>query len=157
MTPSEWKRIRYFGPKENWGDSSLMLFSFVSLLDAFRDFVGFPIVVSKGTQGEHVQTSLHYCGKAADIVFPGKAVSDSFDLFIAASRFDFTEIGIYVGWDYQGNPAAGMHLAFTEHSGNEPARKRYWIGTSEAGTDGTPVRVELSIENLRKFGFLKAV
>lgn len=154
MTAAEWKRIRHFGLGEAWGDPSLMAFSFVHLLDCFRDFVGAEIVISKGTQGTHVETSLHYSGRAADIVFPGLTIVNGLDLFIAASRFDFAEIGLYRGWQYQGKPIAGMHLGYRDPNPNDVAKKHYWIGIPTIAGDGTPERIPLTLANLRAQGFL---
>lgn len=153
MNATDWRRIRHFTACEAWGDPRLMVFSFVHLLDCFRDFLDKSIVISKGTQGTHVQTSLHFAGKAVDAVLPGTSIRDAVDIFIAASRFGFTEIGIYVGWEYEGEPVVGIHLAYSEPNPNEVSRKHYWIGTDKTGADGTPERVPLTYANLRLYGF----
>lgn len=155
MGPNDWSRIRHFGPDEAWGDPSRMVFRFVYLLDSLRDYLAKSMVISKGTQGTHVETSLHYLGRAADVVFPGLTIADALNLFIAASRFPFTEIGLYVGWEYQSKPIAGMHLGYRDPNPNEAVSPtHYWIGTDKVGADGTPDRLPLTVENMHTQGFL---
>jgi hypothetical protein len=157
VTPADWQKVRHFGPGENWGEADRMYFPFVAMLDRFREFVGVQIVISKGTQGKHVLTSNHYKGYAGDLVFPALAPWQLVDLFFNATRFDFTEVGIYPDWKYAEKITGGMHLAFNpDERQGDVARKKYWIGTPEKTATGDQLRVAVTVENLRRYGFLAA-
>ena len=135
MTQDEWKSLKHFKSDENWGDPSLMLPELVFELDAMREYSGIAMFVSYGTQGEHVKTSLHYpqnnpdgFGHAVDILFPGKPPRAILDLFIMASRFKWTGIGLYTGWELTKKPTAGMHLEMGSYS-----PRKYWLGVTSEG------------------------
>lgn len=111
MSPDEWKKIVYFKASENWGDAGAISFDLVSALDRYRSYVSVPIAVTCGTQGEHEKNSLHYQGKAVDIVFPGQPIERLFDLCLSAMRFpEFRGIGLYTQWSYKGVKCGGLHL-----------------------------------------------
>jgi len=102
MTWEEWKKIRYFSPRENWGDPEKIEFRLVFLLDCLRQFIGCPIIIHCGTQGTHTKGSYHYVGKAVDCHAVGISL---LDFYLAAERFPFGGIGVYPYWN---NP--GLHL-----------------------------------------------
>lgn len=110
MTPQDWEQIRYFSPKENWGDPYKMEFGLIWLLDSFREFHGRPIFISMGTQGKHSPNSMHYVGKAVDLIIEcGK--STKLDVILSLFRFPFTGLGIYPDWQYHKfSRSLGVHL-----------------------------------------------
>lgn len=103
MTQADWDRIKNFSPQEDWGDPDRMDPNLVFALDAFRKYVGRAVMIHCGTQGTHVDGSVHYLGKAVDLHVVGM---HCFDAFIAATRFfQFHGIGLYPDWN---NP--GLHV-----------------------------------------------
>jgi len=112
MTKKEWGLIKYFSPKEDWGDPDRMEFYLVYLLDRLRFIIGKPIIIHYGTQGKHSPNSWHYVGKAVD--FHAKGIS-LFQLFLSATRFPFGGIGVYPFWD---NP--GLHVDTRPRPNGEP-------------------------------------
>jgi len=104
-----WPQLKNFSPNENWGNPEKMDHRLLKLLDVYRTVVDEQIFVSCGTQGQHVQNSLHYQGKAVDILFPNQHRS-LFDCFLIAERFNFGGIGIYPDWVYNGKKIGGLHL-----------------------------------------------
>ncbi len=123
MNPSDWEKIKHFGPHENWGNVDLISFPLILELDAFRDKINTPIFISCGTQGKHLANSYHYQGLAVDILFPEKEKKDLPNLFIMASRFKFSGIGIYPDWEYLNEKRGGMHLDL-----RPTALKAMWVG-----------------------------
>lgn len=99
-------------------------------LDDFRDYLGSPIFITCGTQGEHAANSQHYQGKAVDVVFPDTKMG-LLDRFIAAERFGFRGIGIYPEWKYQGRDFGGLHLDVRplsyELDGTQEYQQARWI------------------------------
>ena len=146
MNTDQWKSIKHFKVTDNWGDVNRISVKLVDLLDEYRSFINTPINVNVGTQGTHVEKSEHYLGLAVDICFPEKEVKDLFDLFLAASRFDFNGIGIYPGWHYNGKVIGGMHLDIRDSE-----YRKLWIGVDEHNHQ---VYEAFNSENLKKYGFL---
>ena len=140
MTEKDWAKLHWFNKKENWGDPDKMSPVLLNEMDAFRFHTGKKIYVSYGTQGVHEKNSTHYYGLAADIIFPEVAPKDLPDMFIAASRFNFTGIGLYPHWKLNGTILGGLHL---DH--RRGRQKQYWIGLP----DGT--YVNLNFENIKKY------
>lgn len=130
-----WEQLKYFKKEENWGDPEKMDHQLLLELDNFRHFVGYPMVITCGTQGKHVADSLHYQGKAVDIICPSLKV---LDFYLKAERFKFGGIGIYPDWRSNGEQVGGLHLDVRE----KPAR---WLGFAGG-------YFELTAENLKKFG-----
>lgn len=152
MTEDQWSQIRHFKESEGWGDPSMMDFEFLYTLDQYRTFIGIGmrLTPSGGTVGVHEPLSLHYSGKAGDFIFKREGAKPSlFDLFLEATRFEFTEIGIYPYWESQGEKVGGIHFGKkTLAPGN---RKRFWMGVVEAGKQ---IYVGLTLDNLRKHGVI---
>ena len=146
MTPDQWAQIRNFNPEENWGDPTKMDFALLQELDAFRGFIGTEIHVNCGVQGEHVNNSMHYHGKAVDIMFPSVTKEDLFDLWIAAQRFpEFRGVGLYPDWNLDGRVLGGMHLD------SRPGNRALWLGKrSEGGNSYLP----LTLVNLKTLGLV---
>ncbi len=123
-----------------------MSFSLLQELDAFHDFLGQPMIVSCGTQGQHEKNSLHYVGSAVDLIFPRAGKAGMVDVLFAAMRFGFTGIGIYPDWELHGVKLGGLHLD------NRVAPSRaLWLGVIE---NGGRVYKALSVENLTDAGLL---
>lgn len=97
-------------------------------LEAFREWIDTPIFVLCGTQGIHSVSSQHYLGKAVDILFPLQTLQDLPDLFLGASRFPFTGIGIYPHWGLSGVPIGGLHLDI-----REAPQRALWLCTIQDG------------------------
>ena len=101
MTLENWNRIRYFTPREKWGDWTWLQEDLIFKLDAMRRFAGVPIIIhcAYDTFG-HSKDSYHYKGMAADLHFVGRNLLDQ---FIIASRF-FSGIGCYdeTVWQHSG-------------------------------------------------------
>lgn len=110
MQPEDWAKLKHFKRSDNWGDPDKMSRSLLFELDAFRAFIGRPIVVTCGTQGVHSPKSQHYQGLAVDIVFPGAKPCDLIDTFFAVARFNFNGVGLYPHWKMNGQKVGGMHL-----------------------------------------------
>lgn len=126
MTKNDWLDITYFKRTDNWGDPDLMDSKLIHLLQNFRMMAETPIVVSCGTQGKHAKNSAHPLGRAVDILFPEKNLSDIPELFIKATKLQFQGIGIYSHWKYNDKIIGGMHLD------NQPRPTRaYWICHSD--------------------------
>jgi len=102
MTDEQWKSIKYFSPRENWGDPKKVSYTLVKLLDDLRSYIGHPIYVLCGTQGKHTKHSYHYVGKAADVYCDE---IDLLDFYLASERFSFGGIGVYPNWAHP-----GLHL-----------------------------------------------
>lgn len=123
MLDFEWDEVRHFTKNENWGDASKMSLQFLLCLDSFRDKLGKSIVITCGTQGEHVTGSHHSEGFAVDCVIPDINLIDG---FINAVRFPFTGIGIYPDWEYLGKRIGGFHFELVSNMTVVP--KKLWMG-----------------------------
>lgn len=143
MTNDQWKLLKNFKPTENWGDPLRMDFIFMALLDDFRTLVGTPIFVSCGVQGAHVERSMHYLGRAADIILPKVEREDLYKIVKHAQDNGFGGIGLYDHWHYHGKVTGGLHL-------DNRSQHATWMGVKESGKQ---VYKALSEENLIKYGF----
>jgi uncharacterized protein YcbK (DUF882 family) len=112
-----WTGIKFFHPDskvDTWGDTHKITRPLLEELDAFRAFVGVPIIVTSGYREKkrnEQSDSQHAYGQAADIVAPDYK-GPLFDLYLAASRFGFKGIGLYPHWFYRtvDNVIGGLHL-----------------------------------------------
>jgi uncharacterized protein YcbK (DUF882 family) len=101
MTPTQWETVRHFDPSENWGDPSMMDCRLILELDRLRHYIGRRIVVHCGYEARDGK-GFHPLGKAVDCHAVGL---HPVDFYVAASRFDFGGIGLYLWWN-----APGLHL-----------------------------------------------
>lgn len=120
--PINWSQVRHFSKTDNWGNHSLIVPDLVYMLDSLRKYLSTPILISRGTQGQHVFNSYHYWkfgpndenevpkGLAADILFPKASKNDLPDLFLKAQKLPFGGVGIYPHWKYQDKTIGGMHV-----------------------------------------------
>lgn len=147
MHLSDWVAVKHFTVNENWGDSSIISLDLVKELDLFREFTGIPMVITCGTQGDHVPNSQHPMGLAVDCVFrlpDGKTI---WDVWIDAQRFAFKGIGVYPHWKLEGVAVGGLHLDVRK----APYRAQ-WIGRIDP-IKGKQVYLPVSKENLLLAGF----
>jgi hypothetical protein len=136
--------LKYFranSTTDQWGDPSKISIQLLTKLDAFREFIGVPIIITSGyragDKGEHGR------GLAADIMAPHYPGS-LFDLYLTAERFGFAGIGIYPDWAYQGAIHGGLHLDVRN------AKSARWIGTRPH--PGAPNSyVALTAANIQKY------
>lgn len=145
MIQSDWKLLRYFGPAENWGDPQRMDLNHLLMLDKLRAKLGTRMIVTCGTQGKHVENSLHGLGLATDIVFPELRPENLLDVFIEASRLPFGGIGLYPFWKHANVIRGGIHLD------SRKGDRAYWIGVH--GIQGQEqTYVALNSTNILKYG-----
>ena len=105
-----WKSLKYFkadSKLDNWGDPAKMDSFLLMFLDEFREAVGSPLIVTSGYRGG--DPAQHGLGRAVDVVAPEWGGS-LFDLYLMAERFNFSGIGIYRDWLYNGKKLGGLHL-----------------------------------------------
>lgn len=123
---------KYFSEKDAFGDFSKMNPALLTKLDAWRDYIGIPVLVTSGTQGVHTDGSEHYKGNAVDVIVPSWS-KPLIDLYFSAERFGFNGIGIYRDWTYLGKPFGGLHLDVRDLASNNALREARWIGVKQAG------------------------
>jgi uncharacterized protein YcbK (DUF882 family) len=124
MTPKQWDRVKHFDPTENWGDPSRMDHHLIAELDRLRAWLHRPIVIHCGYEPRDGKGQ-HPLGKAVDCHAEGL---HPMEFCIAASRFDFGGIGVYLWWDHP-----GLHLD-TRSRGKRKMRALW--GSVKAGPDG---------------------
>jgi uncharacterized protein YcbK (DUF882 family) len=153
MQPFEWVHIRHFKESENWGDPLKLDFGLVWLLDSFREHVGKPMIVVCATQGKHVKDSMHYVGKAVDIVVDADEMSP-LDIMLIAFRFPFTGFGVYPRARYaEFIRPLGLHLDVRPVTAlPRGITQAQWIGVPDA--KGKNEYLSLNQENLKKYGLI---
>ena len=104
-----WDKLKYFKRSENWGDPDKINNLLLSNLDKFREYIGVPVIITCGTQGQHVENSYHYQGLAVDIVIPERN-GRLLDMYLNALKFPFSGVGIYPDWRYDDARVGGLHL-----------------------------------------------
>jgi|GEM_PF-892902 len=142
MLEEDWKRVRHFSPKERWGNWRKVDRNLVFLIDAFREFVGKPVVLHNAydTAG-HTDGSYHYRGMALDAHVEGMTLMD---MFFALTRFDeFNGVGLYPFWTWDGKLCPGFHGDI------RPKSERFKPDSRWMCTRGG-VYVPLSWENLKE-------
>lgn len=137
VTNKDWARFKYFQRHENWGDPDMMDLGLLEELEEFRYTIGYPIIVSCGTQGKHAPKSLHYTGEAADIIVDCEREKLP-DIFLIANKFGFNGIGLYPHWRIGERVYGGLHLDV-----RNTAVKHTWIGLP----DGTYVAPSFHLIN----------
>lgn len=142
---SNFDGIKYFNPKENWGDASKISEDLLKRLDDFREEIGKSITVTCGTQGVHSPNSQHYSGKAVDCVFDITDLDDLQDKIRIALQY-FNGVGVYLYWSLNGKQVVGFH--FDVRTLPENGRKSTWL----AYKDGSQQKyIGLNTENLKKY------
>lgn len=137
------KGIKNFKPSE-FSEPEKMSPKLLKLLDALRDYLGRPIVITSSTEGKHSKNSQHYLGKAVDIIVPNYRGS-LLSLYLLVERFNFTGIGLYPDWKYNGKRIGGLHLDVRDEINEQGAR---WIGKLQR--DGSQKYLPLTTATLVK-------
>lgn len=123
MTDCDWTDFRYFKKTENWGNPNEIEKDLVALLEEFRHKINEPILITSGTQGNHIDGSFHYKGMAVDIVFPLCPRIRLPEILLVALQFNWGGIGLYPHWVYDNRAIGGMHVDI-----RPTTRKHTWIG-----------------------------
>lgn len=158
-----WKEIKHFKPTERLETTSPVL---IRILDAYRDKLGIPIFVSRGTDppGTHdAVNSAHYpdekgIGYAVDIIPLRQGTSIKLlDCFLLATKYPFSGIGIYPYWLYTGGgenaEKGGLHLD-TSHTRkfHQLQSSGHWLGYP--GKEGQKYEA-ISLDSLTRHGCLR--
>lgn len=144
MTRYDWARLEHFKPTD-FGIPELMDKDFLTRLEAYRAELGIPIHINYSNGSEkHEPNSLHYIGKACDIMFDRAVrIND----FICATRF-FSEVGIYPNWQRAAAVTGGLHVGFNWSADRTVKQRRYWIGIKNK-TTGANDYIPLTTEALQ--------
>jgi uncharacterized protein YcbK (DUF882 family) len=122
MTREEWAKITHFKPDskvDQWGNPDKLDFELIQRLDAFRTYIGLPVLVTSGYRPGG--GSQHGLGKAVDFVVPQWA-GGLLDLYFEVERFNFNGLGIYRDWIYQGKHIYGIHIDMRDIKDRRSAR-----------------------------------
>jgi len=141
MNLANWDDLQYFRHYENWGNASLMDETFLRMLDGFRGGLGGPVVISRGTQGNHVSGSAHYRGEAADVIL--LSCTRFLEVIFLAGKHGFTGIGYYPHWKHNNKVVGGWHFD------NSTERSAMWLGILDE--DGMQKYHPMTTVNLYKF------
>jgi len=148
-----WNKYKYFRPfdtSDNWGDPQKMNPDLLVRLDSLRKFIGHALHVTSAYR--QMDKKQHGLGNAVDIICPAfEDPSDLFDLYLCAERFNFTGIGIYVHWAWQGKTVGGLHVDVREIEDGFPKGSR-WLSYRTPG--GTQEYTSLNCETIRSFGLV---
>lgn len=117
-----WKNLKFFGRHENWGNPDEIDARLVEELEELRYTIGYPILITCGTQGKHVPNSLHYKGLAVDIMFPTCPRQKIPDIFFTAVSLGFNGLGLYSHWKIGDTVHGGMHLDM-----RDSVKKALWL------------------------------
>jgi len=146
MNAKDWAQVKYFKETENWGSSDKMLPFLIYELDAYRERIGIPILVTSGwRQTSKFDNSQHPLGRAVDIMFPTAKLGDLLDLCFEAMRFDFTGIGLYNYWQLNGKTLGGLHLDC-----RNATDRSFWISYGAEKDQ----YLKFTVDNLIKYGFI---
>jgi len=161
----KWEDLKYFKKEsttDKWGDPDRIDKFLLLYLDEFRDAIGTPLIVTSGfRKGDPGQ---HGLGRAVDVVAPNFGGS-LFDLYLIAERFNFSGIGVYRDWLYEGKRVGGLHLDTRMLIGTykKEFMSARWL-CIRPGTQGSldansilsvkQVYIPLNHENLRKEGII---
>jgi hypothetical protein len=153
MTQEDWKSNKALRLKDpsiahNWGDHTKICRSVIKLVDEFADTHKHQILVTCGTQGEHVEKSYHYphedrggLGVALDIMFPKLKRRELPEVMLQLLRYPFGGIGIYTEWKLRPDwPSIGGFHVDTRPSSITAT----WI------KEATGVYVGVTVANLKK-------
>lgn len=106
--PTDWGRVRNFTPAENWGDPEKVNASLVYIMDALRNWLGWPIFINNAFAASgHATKSQHYVGNAddfridcdLDFAEQVRLVEEFLEAFGLADQVGF---GIYPNWHRPG-------------------------------------------------------
>jgi hypothetical protein len=151
----DWTRYQSLTEDMNWGDQSLLAPDFIQELDQYLSYLKARFFISCATGGKHAEHSLHYSGRAVDVLFVDPYPGHLFDAFICAFRFRFTEVGVYPKWKFNSQEVGGLHLGMVKHTVNESPRRKLWIGIPGSGS--AQVYIGASAKNLIAHNLFKGV
>jgi len=147
---SFWGEIKHFSKNENWGNPLKISPRLVYKLDAVRNFIGCPFIISEGTQGKHAKNSAHYRGEAVDIVILHKGRFSVLDILISLERYDWGGLGYYPDWSHKNKITGGWHLDVRLRAKHTHGAR--WMGVLD--DKGERKYVGLTHYNLLKYGAL---
>jgi hypothetical protein len=147
MTLEDWNAVKVLrGDGHNWGDKKILDRKVVRLLDDFLLAQGlFDAVVTSGTGGDHATNSLHYQGKALDVMLPGTLRRRLPALYALLLHAGFGGVGIYADWKLSRNmpPIGGFHVDSRKIKDDHVAT---WLKARAVG----PGYQAASAENMKK-------
>jgi len=105
MKPEEWNEIKHFKPDE-FDYPDFIDFNSLSMLDSMREKEKKIIIINSDFAFTgHSDNSMHYKGKAFDIVIKDKNTKEPLPIieqFLIAIRYFWTGIGFYPFWKVPG-------------------------------------------------------
>ena len=140
MNHFDWKNIKHFR-KEEFNHPKRMAYAHVKRLDKFRDNLGSSIIITSDYRES--ETSMHGKGLATDIIAP--KITNLFEFYLEAERFNFTGLGIYPHWQLNGNVIGGLHVDSRSPKNGRGAR---WICIL---VNGKQEYITLNQENLQRY------
>jgi len=154
MNDSDWDTLPFghFKPSESWGNTQLIDFHLIWLLDCTRDYLRTPFYIVSGTQGVH-KSDLHSRGLAIDICLEAHNKS-ILDIFFKICRFPFSGIGLMpFALHPKCKRALGIHFDI-KPMGNSPLgmMQRHWLWIPKRNTTGEDIA--LSMVNCRKHNII---
>lgn len=153
MTLADWQACKFLklqterDLRHNWGEISQIDRSVIRTLDTFASTYNHIVLVTCGTQGQHIDGSYHYptsdrLGIALDFMMPNVSRRGLPDILFQLLKYPFGGVGIYSDWALQkGRPCiGGFHVDMRPTS-----VKATWLkGSDSAYTN-------MSLANLRKY------
>lgn len=151
MSSDVWASLKHFkrdSTIDNWGDPNKISALLLIKLDALREFLGTPVIVTSGFRNH--DTGQHGKGLALDVVVPQWEKS-FLDFYLAAERFAFKGLGVYKGWKYRDREVPGLHIDERDLDGGYAAR---WLGIGNSKKINQ--YMPLTVENLLKYEFISS-
>jgi hypothetical protein len=142
MKDQDWKKLKHFN-KSEFNHPEKMDLEHLIKLDKMRQNIGFPIIVTSDYRANDSGT--HGEGLATDVIFPTRDLSDLYYLYCEAERHNFSGIGIYPHWHYNGIILGGLHL---DSRPLENGRGSRWIAILK---DGEQKYIKFSWENMTRY------
>lgn len=134
----------HFSKDEAWGDADAMHEPLLRELDSLRTYLRLPIIITCGTQGFHAKNSWHFKGRAVDFIIPVQGIS-ALDITFSVFRFNFTGIGVYSSWKYQGKTVLGFHVEIADPI---PNKRALWLSINDQFARQS--YVQMNEENFKK-------
>lgn len=147
-------KLKHF-KNEEFYDFSKMDKSLLERLDAVREYVGSPILITSSNEPfhKHQTNSQHYNGYAVDVIFP-EWQGSLFSLYLILERFGFHGIGVYPRWRLNDEIKGGFHLDMRPLDSLHGAR---WIGFPEQVENSNIFRTKYFALNSKNLIDLKII